>query len=55
MDEEVERSIRRKLLDVQIFLTSEKATDAKLVEIDEKLEAVLEIVNPIAGEPKCEA
>ena len=55
MDEEVERSIRRKLLDVQIFLTSEKATDAKLAEIDEKLDAVLEIVNPKAGEPKCEA
>lgn len=55
MGEEVERSIRGKLLDLQIFLTSEQATDAKLAEIDEKLEAVLEIVKPKKGEPKCEA
>lgn len=55
MGEEVERSIRGKLLDIQIFLTSERATEAKLVEIDEKLDAVLEIVKPKTGEPKCEA
>ena len=55
MGEEVERSIRGKLLDLQIFLTSETATEAKLKEIDEKLEVVLEVVKPKTGEPKCEA
>lgn len=55
MDVEVERSIRGKLLDLQIFLTSEEATDAKLAEIDLKLDAVLEIVKPKTGESRCEA
>lgn len=55
MGEGVERSIRGKLLDLQIFLTSEEATDAKLTEIDTKLDAVLEIVKPKTGEQKCEA
>ena len=55
MGEGVERSIRRKILDLQIFLTSEEATEAKLAEIDTKLEAVLEIVKPKTGEARCEA
>ena len=55
MGDGVERSIREKLLDLQIFLTSEEATEAKLAEIDLKLDAVLEIVKPKTGESRCEA
>lgn len=55
MGEEIERSIRGKLLDLQIFLTSEGATEAKLLEVDKKLDSVLEIVKLKTGEQKCEA
>lgn len=55
MDNELERSIRGKILDLQIFLSSGDVTTQKLVEINEKFDCVLKIMNPKMGEPKCEA
>jgi len=55
MSEELERSIRTKIMDLQIFLSSSRVTDESLAEIDVKLDLVLEIVNPKTGGSKCEA
>lgn len=45
MSAELEWSIRRKIADLQIFLTSDGCTEEDRVEIDAKLEQVLEVVN----------
>lgn len=57
MSEEIERSIRAKIVDLQIFLRSGKVTEAALLEIDARLDPVLEIVDPSRkiGDTKCEA
>jgi hypothetical protein len=57
MSEEIERSIRAKIVDLQIFLRSGKVTEAALLEIDLRLDPVLEIVDPSRkiGDTKCEA
>jgi hypothetical protein len=45
MDVELEWGIRRKIVDLQVFLTSSDCTNSDLSEIDKKLEHVLEVVN----------
>lgn len=56
MIDEIERSIREKIADLQIFLRSGRATEAALAEIDAKLEPVLEVVDPLRKrDTKCEA
>jgi hypothetical protein len=56
MNIELEWSIRSKIADLQIFLTSGAGTDADRREIDAKLEQVLEIVNRLkTGGSTCEA
>jgi hypothetical protein len=45
MNAELEWSVRSKMADLQIFLTSGAATDVDLKEIDTRLDQVLEIVN----------
>lgn len=42
-------------MDIQIFLSSSGATEENLIEIDAKLDLVLEVVNPKTGGSKCEA
>lgn len=44
MSAELEWDIRRKMADIQLFLTSGAATEADHKEIDAKLDQVLEIV-----------
>ncbi len=56
MSSAVEWSIRSKIADIQIFLTSSKCTEADLTELDGRLDSVLEIVNEakarkVGGEP----
>lgn len=56
MNQEIERRIRSKIFDIQIFLTSDTVTEADLLEIDVKLDAALEIaIRSKAGGSKCEA
>lgn len=56
MNAELEWSIRSKIADLQIFLTSGTGTEADRVEIDARLDQVLEVVNRSkAGDSKCEA
>lgn len=45
MSEELERSIRGKIADLQIFLASGRATEEDLEELDAWLEPAVEIIN----------
>lgn len=45
MSSAVEWNVRSKIADLQIFLTSSQCTEADLMELDGRLDAVMEIVN----------
>jgi hypothetical protein len=45
MNAELEWSIRRKIVELQLFLTAGNCTETDGVEIDAKLEQVLEVVS----------
>jgi len=56
MDPELEWDIRRKMADIQLFLTSGGASEADHKEINVKLDQVIEIVNRSKSRGlKCEA